>query len=120
MSSRRSRPHTHSGGRQTEGEDSGASPFHPPHRPPVISAAERAKKTGFWESLRGPSLLRPSKGRGGDLSQRNKPAPTDETPLERFGGQVHGGVAVQLIDKPTAWWLKKPSKAEFCSVTKAE
>ncbi|KAL7851278.1 hypothetical protein AOLI_G00216340 [Acnodon oligacanthus] len=36
-----SRPHSHSGGRETEGEDSGVSPFRPPHWLPIISAAER-------------------------------------------------------------------------------
>ncbi|KAL6487610.1 hypothetical protein MHYP_G00042360 [Metynnis hypsauchen] len=51
LSSRRSRPHTHSGGRQTEGEGSGASPFRPPHWPPVISAAEKAKRLLFLGEL---------------------------------------------------------------------
>ncbi|KAL6473049.1 hypothetical protein MHYP_G00192370 [Metynnis hypsauchen] len=51
LSSRRSRPHTHSGGRQKEGEGSGASAFRPPHWPPVISAAKKAKRQLFLEEL---------------------------------------------------------------------
>ncbi|KAL6473038.1 hypothetical protein MHYP_G00192410 [Metynnis hypsauchen] len=46
LSNRRSRPHTHSGGRQTEGEGSGAFPFRSPHWPIEASSSNQMQCTG--------------------------------------------------------------------------